>query len=188
MDIFVQKSPDVVWWSTEQTAVDVMLEMADIKRGDILYDLGCGDGRIVITAAKRYGIKAIGFDVRKERVIDSRERVKEAGVESLVTIEYRDMFKVDLSGANIITMYLLPQLNLQLIPQLNQCRPGTKVLSYDFDLGKIKPEEMRYVNHHTLYRWTIPFNKKMDSATEVAIKKRNMIRTYHDNILHKIMF
>src|ERR1700760_2752218 len=107
-----------------------MLELAEVKAGDVLYDLGCGDGRIVVTAAKRYGIKATGFDVDPERLQESRENVRANRVGDLVTIKNQDIFKTDLTGASVITLYLLPDLNVRLMPQLSKLKPGSRIVSH----------------------------------------------------------
>ena len=109
-----------------------MVEMAQIKKGDVVYDLGCGDGRIVVTAAKKYGVKAIGFDIDPERVKDSNENVKKNKVENLVTIEEKDIFELDLRPASVVTLYLLPELNVKLMPQLAKLKPGSRIVSHDF--------------------------------------------------------
>src|SRR5438445_5763984 len=113
-----KKEPDVIYVPTPQAVVDKMLQMAEVKKGDVVYDLGCGDGRIVVTAAKKYGCKAVGFDIDPDRVKEARENVRKAGVGDLVTIKQEDIFKQDLSKASVVTLYLLPELNVRLIPQL----------------------------------------------------------------------
>ena len=102
------RKPDVIYVPTPQPVVDKMLELAKVKKSDVVYDLGCGDGRIVVTAAKKYGVKAVGFDIDPKRVKEAQENVKKNGVEDLVTIEQKDIFTLDLSPANVVTLYLLP--------------------------------------------------------------------------------
>ena len=147
-----------------------MLESVKLGKDDVLYDLGCGDGRIPITAAKKYGVKAKGFDIDLVRVKESRENVKKAGVENLVTIEQRDVFKVDLSPASVITLYLLPELNVRLIPQLEQLKPGSRVVSHDFDMEGMVPEkywtvmapdhrDAKRMREHYVYLWKVPLKK-----------------------------
>ena len=118
------RSPDIHFVPTPQEVVEIMLRLADVKRGDVVYDLGCGDGRIVIAAAKKAGARAIGFDIDPEMVQRSRENVKTAGVGHLVTIQERDIFELDLREASVITLYLLPELNVRLIPQLDKLKMG----------------------------------------------------------------
>jgi uncharacterized protein (TIGR03000 family) len=161
-----EREPDVVFVPTPQEVVDKMLEMAAVKRGDLVYDLGCGDGIIVVTAAKKYGCKAVGFDIDPDRIKDSRDRVKTAGVEKLVTIEQKDIFKLDLSPANVVTLYLLPELNVRLIPQLEKLKPGSRIVSHDFDMKGVKPKQVVKVRAkedgqmHTIYLWETPLQKE----------------------------
>jgi SAM-dependent methyltransferase len=156
------KTPDVIYVPTPQPVVDKMLQLAKPKKTDVVYDLGCGDGRIVVTAAKRYGTRAIGFDIDPARVAEARENVKKNGLEHLVTIEERDIFTVDLSPANVVTVYLLPQLNVRLIPQLEKLAPGSRVVSHDFDMRGIQPERVVKVRpkgserDHLVYLFAVP--------------------------------
>ena len=110
--VSAQEGKIVPYVPTPQEVVDRMLELAQVKKGDVVYDLGSGDGRIVVTAAKKYGVKAIGFEIDPERIKESHENIKKAGVENLVEIRQQDIRTVDLSGANVLTMYLLPEVNL----------------------------------------------------------------------------
>src|SRR5438094_10133046 len=119
-----------------------MLELAQVKKGDVVYDLGSGDGRIVVTAAKKYGVKAIGFEIDPERIKESQENIKKAGVGHLVEIRQQDIRTVDLSQASVLTMYLLPEVNLMIRPNIwKQMKPGARVVSHDFDMGDWKPIE-----------------------------------------------
>lgn len=160
-----QKEPDVIFVPTPQSTVDKMLELAELKPTDVLYDLGCGDGRIVVTAAKKYGVKAVGFDIDPQRVKESRENVKKNGVEHLVSIQQADIFTLDLSKANVITLYLLPRLNVRLIPQLEKLSPGSRILSHSFDMEGVKPMLVTEEGGRTIYKWTTPLQK------ETALKK-----------------
>src|SRR5262249_35042502 len=134
-----ERELDVVYWPTPQNVVDRMLELAEVKKSDLVYDLGCGDGRIVVTAAKKYGCKAVGYDIDPARIKDSDENVKKNKVEKLVTIEKKDIFTLDLSKASVITLYLLRDLNVKLIPQLKKLKPGSRIVSHEFDIRGIKP-------------------------------------------------
>jgi ubiquinone/menaquinone biosynthesis C-methylase UbiE len=165
----------VIYVPTPQRAVDRMLELAKIEKGDLLYDLGCGDGRIVVTAAKRYGIKAVGFDIDPERIKESRENVRTNGVEHLVTIKQADIFTLDLSDANVVTLYLLPQLNVRLMPQLRQLKPGSRIVSHDFDMRGAEPNEIAKIMvtyedgdtiEHAIYQWIVPWREQKDAASD----------------------
>jgi endoglucanase len=137
-----KRKPDVIFVPTPQAVVDKMLEMAEVKKGDVLYDLGCGDGRIVVTAAKRYGVKAVGFDIDPKRIRESLLNVKSNKVEHLVTIKQEDIFTLDLREASVVTLYLLPTLNVKLMPQLARLKPGSRIVSHDFDMRGAKPMQI----------------------------------------------
>ncbi len=167
------REPDVIFVPTPQEVVDKMLELAEVKKDDLVYDLGCGDGRIVVTAAKKYGCKAVGYDIARERVKESLANVEKNNVGHLVRIEQRDIFTLDLSKANVITLYLLPELNVKLIPQLKKLKPGSRIVSHDFDMRGVKPDKVVEVNsdgeynQHTVYFWTTPL-KIEDASDEEA--------------------
>jgi SAM-dependent methyltransferase len=154
--------PDTIFVATPEVVVDEMLELANLQADDVLYDLGCGDGRIVVRAAEKYGIRTWGFDIDPARVAEARQNAKQAGVEELVTILERDIFTLDLSQASVVTLYLMPELNVRLIPQLNQMKPGSRVVSHDFDMPGVDPLEhirMRSANgqtRHDVYLWRTP--------------------------------
>ena len=160
------REPDVVFVPTPQDVVDKMLEMAKVKKGDLIYDLGCGDGRIVVTAAKKYGCRAIGYDIDPLRVAESLENVEHNNVGHLVRIEQKDIFTLDLSRANVVTLYLLPELNVELIPQLDKLKPGSRIVSHDFDMEGVKPDEVVQIvskedgGEHEIYLWTAPLKKE----------------------------
>jgi SAM-dependent methyltransferase len=163
-----KRKPDVIYVPTPHAVVEKMLEMADVKKTDVLYDLGCGDGRIPVTAAKKFGCKAFGFDIDPQRVKESRENIKNNDVAQLVTVEEKDIFTLDLSRANVVTLYLLPTLNVKLIPQLEKLKPGSRIVSHDFDMRGIKPDKkIEFTSKddnrsHTLYLWTTPLKKEKD--------------------------
>lgn len=156
------REPDVVYVPTPGPVVDKMLELAEVTEGDVVYDLGCGDGRIVIAAAERFGVEARGFDIDPARVAEARANVRAAGVEHLVTIEQKDIFTLDLSPASVVTLYLLPELNVRLLPQLEQLKPGSRVVSHDFDMQGVEP--LRHVSvrlpvsnkEHQVFLWRTP--------------------------------
>jgi precorrin-6B methylase 2 len=165
------RTPDIEYVPTPQNVVDKMLEVAAIKQGDLLYDLGCGDGRIVVTAAKKFGIKAVGFDIDPKRVRESRDNVNKNGVGDLVTIHLKDVFEVDLRPASVVTLYLLPSLNVKLIPQLQQLAPGSRVVSHDFGMEGVEPENTWTLlarhhrpphkdREHYVYLWRTPLAAK----------------------------
>jgi ribosomal protein L11 methylase PrmA len=143
-----------------------MLELAQVKKGDVVYDLGSGDGRIVVTAAKKFGVRAIGFEIDPQRIKESHENIKKAGVEKLVEIRQQDIRTVDLSGATVLTMYLLPEVNLMIRPNIwKQMKPGSRVVSHDFDMGDWKPLKTENFKDgsnwdHTLYLWHVEGAKK----------------------------
>lgn len=161
-----QEGKIVPYVPTPQEVVDRMLELAEVKKGDVVYDLGSGDGRIVVTAAKKYGVKAIGFEIDPERIKESTENIKKAGVGHLVEIRQQDIRTVDLSPASVLTMYLLPEVNLLIRPNISkQMKPGSRVVSHDFDMGDWKPlkqENMKDSSNwdHTLYLWHVPPGQK----------------------------
>ncbi|MCS7014501.1 MAG: methyltransferase domain-containing protein [Gemmatales bacterium] len=159
-----ERRPDVIFVPTPQPVVERMLELAKVTKADVVYDLGCGDGRIVVTAAKKYGCKAVGFDIDPVRVKESLENVRKNGVEDLVKIEQKDIFTLDLSGASVITLYLLTSLNEKLVPQLQKMKPGSRIVSHSFEIPGYEPDKVERVNadgfERTVYLYTIPLRKK----------------------------
>jgi len=136
---------DVIYLPTPQVVVDAMLELAEVKEGDVLYDLGCGDGRIVVTAAKKYGIKAVGVDIDPVRVRESRENVARNDVGKLVTIREENLFDTDMSPASVVTLYLLPSINLRLRPRLAHLKAGTRIVSHSFPIRGARPAKTQKV-------------------------------------------
>ena len=146
---------DVWYVPTTTEVVDRMLDMANINPLDVVYDLGCGDGRIVIAAAKKYGTRGVGVDLDPARIREARANAKQAGVENLVKFEVGDLFKTDLTEATVVTLYLLPELNRRLKPKLfAELKPGARVVSHDFDMGRDWPPD-EYVKLGTdgIYLW-----------------------------------
>ncbi len=150
------KELDVPYVPTRQSVVDAMLELADIGEGDVHFDLGCGDGRIVISAAKK-GAIATGIDLDPRRIKEANENAKSAGLEDKVTFIEGDLFDFDFSQADVLTLYLLSEVNLRLRPKiLNELKPGTRIVSHAFDMGDWEPDKKIVVDGSTLYFWTVP--------------------------------
>jgi precorrin-6B methylase 2 len=152
------RAPDVIFVPTPQDVVEAMLKVAKVSKGDVLYDLGSGDGRIPITAAQKYGIaRGIGIDINPERIKEANENLAKARVGDRVRFVNADLFESNLSDATVITLYLLPALNLKLLPKLlKEVKPGTRVVSHAFDMGTWKPEQTLKVGNRSVYFWTIP--------------------------------
>jgi predicted RNA methylase len=151
------RSPDVIFVPTPQEVVDAMLKLAKVGPNDVVYDLGSGDGRIPITAAKTYGARGVGIDIDPQRIREATENLKTAGVGDKVKFLNQDLFTTPIGEATVVTLYLLPSLNLKLLPKLNaELKPGTRVVSHAFDMGDIKPQQTLNVNGRTIYFWTIP--------------------------------
>jgi SAM-dependent methyltransferase len=148
---------DVPFVPTPMAVVDAMLDLARVTRTDTLYDLGCGDGRIVVRAATRFGCRGVGVDLDPERVREANENARKAGVTQLTRFEVGDVFEFDFSGASVVTMYLLPSVNLKLRPRLlAELKPGTRIVSHDFDMGDWTPEISREVKNSRIFLWTVP--------------------------------
>lgn len=131
---------DVPYVPTTEEAVKAMLRLADVKKSDIVYDLGCGDGRIVIAAAKEYGARGVGIDIDPERIQEAEANAKKAGVEKLVRFEENDLFEADIHEATVVTLFLLNSVNLKLRPKLlRDLKPGTRIVSNTFSMGDWKP-------------------------------------------------
>lgn len=158
--------PDVPYVPTTEVAVNEMLKLASVGKSDILYDLGCGDGRIVIQAAKLFGTRGVGIDIDPQRVKEARENARKAGVESLVRFEEKDLFEANFKDATVVTLFLLPRINLKLRPKLiDELRPGTRVVSNTFDMGDWKAEKEVSLDasddeytglSQKFFLWTIP--------------------------------
>jgi SAM-dependent methyltransferase len=164
---------DVVYVPTPNDVVLKMLELARVGKDDLLYDLGCGDGRIVVLAAKKYGCKGVGYDIDPQRIKECHAGAKKYDVEALVKFEQQDIFQLDLSKASVVTLYLLPDLNVRLIPQLQKLKPGARIVSHDFSMkGRLKPDKVLTITskednvEHTLYLWTAPLKEQKAAADE----------------------
>jgi precorrin-6B methylase 2 len=151
------RTPDVPYVPTGEEVVDAMLKLAKVTKNDVVYDLGCGDGRIVITAAKKYGATGTGIDINPQRIKEAQQNAAAAQVTDKVTFQQGDLFETDFSEATVVTLYLLPSVNLKLRPiLLKQLKPGTRIVSHAFDMGDWKPEQKIEVSGSTIYFWTVP--------------------------------
>jgi SAM-dependent methyltransferase len=164
------KKPDVEYVPTPHHVVAEMLRLAETKREDVVYDLGCGDGRVVIMAAKEYGTRGVGVDIDPQRIEESRENARQAGVVDRARFLQQNLFETDFREATLVTLYLLPQLNRQLRPRLlSELRPGTRIVSHDFDMGEWYPDKVIRVPgstyEHTVYYWVVP--AKVDGVWRV---------------------
>lgn len=150
-------SKDVPYVPTPQATVDEMLRMANVSSDDLVYDLGSGDGRIVVTAAKEHGARGVGIDIDPQRISEANANARAAGVTDKVEFIRGDLFQTDLRPATAVTLYLLPSVNLRLRPKLlEELRPGTPVVSHDFNMGDWEPDEKKRVEHDDLFLWIIP--------------------------------
>lgn len=151
------REPDVIYVPTPQPVVDAMLRMANVKEGDVLYDLGSGDGRIPITAARKHRVRAVGIDIDPKRIEEANANAQKAGVTDLVTFRNDDLFAADFSEATVVTLYLLESLNAKLRPKLlAELKPGSRIVSHAFTMGDWKPEKERRVDGNMIYMWTVP--------------------------------
>ena len=161
-----KREPDVPYVPTTEAAVQAMLKLAGVKKTDVVYDLGCGDGRIVIAAAKNFGARGVGIDINPVRISEAKENARTAGVENLVRFEENDLFEADIREASVVTLFLLPHVNLKLRPKLLQeLKPGTRIVSNTFDMDDWKPEKESTVGDadgdeeslsRKLYLWIVP--------------------------------
>jgi precorrin-6B methylase 2 len=167
--------PDIVYVPTPQKIVDHMLAVAKIKKTDLLYDLGCGDGRILVTAAKRYGVHAVGFDIDPKRVAEARENVRANGLEDLVTVRWADIMMVDLSPATVVTMYLSPKLQETLVHHTEMMAPGSRVVTHDYALSDAIPTA----------RWSMqaPFFGNMNQLWEAGVPED---QAHYDFVQHYV--
>jgi SAM-dependent methyltransferase len=156
-----ERKPDVIYVPTPEAVVEEMLRLANVGKDDVVYDLGCGDGRIVITAAKKYGARGVGIDIDPERIKESNENARKAGVTDRVKFLQQDLFETDFREATVVTLYLLPALNLKLRPKLlSELKPGTRIVSHAFDMGDWKPDKVAPGTgdepDRTVYFWVVP--------------------------------
>ena len=152
------RSPDVIYVPTPPEVVDAMLTVANVRSGDVLYDLGSGDGRIPITAVQKYKVaRATGIEINPERIEEAQRNLKGAGVGDRVRFRNEDLFEANFSDATVVTLYLLPTLNVKLLPKLlKELKPGTRIVSHAFAMGDWKPERTLDIGGRAVYFWTIP--------------------------------
>jgi SAM-dependent methyltransferase len=158
-----ERNLDVPYVPTPEEVVEAMLDMAEVSKDDVLYDLGCGDGRIVITAAKMYGSRGIGIDIDPQRIKECHENARKAGVESRVQFFQADLFETDFSKASVVTLYLLTEINRRLRPKfLEELNPGTRIVSHDFNMGMWRADKDILIEDewevHSVYLWIVPAN------------------------------
>jgi cyclopropane fatty-acyl-phospholipid synthase-like methyltransferase len=152
--------PEVPYVPSSTAVVEAMLRLAGVTSSDNVYDLGCGDGRIVILAAKRYKAHGVGIDINPQRIQEARANAKAALVGPRVRFEENDLFDADIHDATVVTLYLLPHVNMRLRPKLlKELKPGTRIVSHSFDMEDWKPDKEEEVDGHTIYLWTVPAAK-----------------------------
>jgi SAM-dependent methyltransferase len=161
----LRREPDVPFVPTTEDAIQSMLKLANVKQPDLVYDLGCGDGRIVMAAGKEYGAQGVGIDINPQRFQEPKENARKAEVENLVSFEENDLFQADIHEASVVTLFLLESVNMRLRPKLlNDLKPGTRIVSNRFDMGHWKPDKElkvgdaseEFMLSHKLYLWTVP--------------------------------
>jgi SAM-dependent methyltransferase len=163
------REPDVPYIPTTEIAVKAMLELAAVTSSDVVYDLGCGDGRIVIAAAKSYGARGVGIDIDPMLIRDAKKNARQAGVEKRVKFREQDLFLANFREATVVTLFLLPAINKRLLPQLEALKPGTRIVSNTFEIGgwkpvreivvKDDPADDYYFGSHRLFLWIVPERK-----------------------------
>ncbi len=171
------RKPDVIYYPTPPETVAEMLRLAKVKKGDVLYDLGSGDGRIPIAAAQQFGIRAVGIEIDPKLVTEAEEKARQADVAALVRFRNEDMFHIDISEATIVTLYLSEKLNVLLRPKLlRELRPGSRIISHDFRMGDWKPEQTVRVPwgklYRTVYLWTVPKPRQKRKASRSVVTKQ----------------
>ena len=158
------RTPDVIYVPTPHETVEAMLKLGEVKPGDVLYDLGSGDGRIPIAAAKKFGVRGVGIDIDPQRIKEANENAQREGVTKLVSFRNEDLFEADFREATVVTLYLLPSLNEKLKPKLwKELKPGTRIVSHAFDMGDWEPEKTVDVpGAGRIFLWRVPAQKASD--------------------------
>lgn len=153
---YVEGKGEVPYVPTPEEVVEAMLKLAEVKASDTVYDLGCGDGRIVVTAAKKYGSRGVGIDIDPERIREANENARTNNVAEKVTFVEKDLYEADIKDATVVTLYLLSSVNLKLRPKLQKdLKPGTRIVSHQFDMGDWKPEKKVEIGYRPIYLWRI---------------------------------
>ncbi len=155
---YMETRGDAPWVPTPEEVVDTMLRLADVGPKDVVYDLGCGDGRIVIAAAKQFGARGVGIDIEPELLQEAREAARKAGVSRRVKFFNQDLFQAKIAGATVVTLYLFTKMNERLKPRLlKELKPGSRVVAYQFNgMGDWKPEQVVTSHPHPVYLWVVP--------------------------------
>lgn len=157
LNVFAQRTPDVIFVPTAYETVIAMLKLAEVTNKDIVYDLGCGDGRFVVTAVQQFGARGVGIDIDPQRIAEARELAKQTKSEDKVRFVEGDLFEADISEATVVTLYLLTRLNLKLRPKLlKELKPGTRIVSHAFDMGDWTPEKTQQVGGSSIFLWRVP--------------------------------
>lgn len=156
-----QPRPDIAYIPTPDDAVEAMLHLAQVGPADVLYDLGCGDGRLLIAAAQRWGTQGVGIDIDPNCLHLAQHQAQKAGVAHLIALQQGNLYESDVSAATVVALYLLPHLNVRLLPRLlQQLRPGSRIVSHQFDMGDWAPEQMLQLpsseEESTIYMWRVP--------------------------------
>jgi SAM-dependent methyltransferase len=160
------RAPDVPYVPTPPDVVEAMLELAEVREDDVVYDLGCGDGRMVIAAARKHGCRGLGVDIDPRRVAESRANAEVAGVQELVEFRHQDIFDLDLSDASVVMMYLMTDVNRRLVPQFERMDPGSRIVSHQFSIPGVKPRKVIRVPskedtlEHPVYLWVTPLERE----------------------------
>jgi hypothetical protein len=169
--------PDVIFETTPHKVVKEMLKLAEVKKGDTVYDLGSGDGRIVIAAAKDFGANGVGVEIDKDLIDESIRNAQEAGMEGMVRFVQEDFYQVNLGDATVVTMYLLPNLNVRLSPKfLKELKPGSKIVSHRWEMGKWKPDKTLKAYGATVYLWVVP--AQVEGNWRVTLRNEKESREY----------
>lgn len=171
-----RRKPDVGYYPTTQDVVEKMLELVRVTKQDHVFDLGCGDGRFMVTASRKYGCRSTGYEINEELIAKGRAEIRKLKLESLAKIEDQDLFTVDMSPASVAVLFLLPEMNAKLVPQLQKMKPGSRIITHEFDIPGIKPDqELTWISkednsEHLLYVYKVPLQPVKKSSQDSAPK------------------